>query len=156
MRSIEDFIMMNLMELGFVDREDMAKVETINKNYTIQLTKKDYHFDSYKFLCKFDVYNILQVKIFELLLDENRLIKLCNGFYDYYNDDRYSLLIELDSETQFYLCRNENGNIDLKIFHKGLYRLNLEMDESILCKFVNISMFLFFVQTQILHKIVVN
>lgn len=153
--------LISLYYLGVVKKEDMAKLETLNKDYNIEIERKDFRLwstnYSYRYLCKFYFKNNFGINILELTTCELDIFSLIDCMSQFYEDNLNDIAIHFNAHNLnleqfiFKFTRNGNNNINLLIsIYNPIYqiiinKLNIEFDEKKFLDFVDIMYFVFLI-----------
>lgn len=156
--------LISLYYLGVVKKEDMAKLETLNKDYIIEIERKDFKLwctdYSYKYLCKFYFKNNFGITTLELTTCEIDIFVLIDNMCQFYENNLNEITIHFNASNLnleqfiFRFSRNENGNYNLLIsIYNPVYqiminKLNIEFSEKKFLDFVDIIYFVFLIDIE--------
>ena len=96
-------ILSNLYYSGVMKKEDMAIIETFNKDFKIELVRKEsklwFTDKSFKFLCIFKFYNSLGLPLFEIVTNEIDIFIMIDNIYHYNENNINEIEIPINTNS---------------------------------------------------------
>lgn len=156
-------ILSNLYYSGVMKKEDMAIIETFNKDFKIELVRKEsklwFTDKSFKFLCIFKFYNSLGLPLFEIVTNEIDIFIMIDNIYHYNENNINEIEIPINTNSsnlkryKFIFTRNLNvyNNTIMTITEYDIIqkryidRIKIEFDEDTFNSFTNLIYFTFLI-----------
>lgn len=164
MKTFLNNFMINMYVSGLIKGDsDMATFKTINKDYTIELERKEHKLwetdNSYKYLCKFIFKNNLGIPVFELLTSENDIFVLIDNIWQYSECNLPEVVVPINSANALMKSYNMKFTRNERVYNNSfltiseydpisqtmINRVVIEFDEDSLFEFTNLIYFMFLI-----------